>query len=50
MRAWASVGTGFWGPVVVGAGRDRPLAPSGVEDVDDALSCRCLAVPLLGLW
>ena len=24
-------------------------APSAVEEVDDALSCRCLAVPLLGL-
>ena len=24
MRVWASVGAGFWGPVVVGAGRVRP--------------------------
>ena len=49
MRAWASVGAGFWGPVVGGGGPCRAPALSGVEEVDDALSCGCLAVPLLGL-
>ena len=38
------LGTGSWG----GAGRVRPWPLSGVEEVDDALSCGCLAVPLLG--
>ena len=47
MRAWVSAGAGFWGPVVGGA--CPALVPSGVEEVDDALSCGCLAVPLLGL-
>ena len=38
------LGTGSWG------GGPRPaLAPSGVGEVDDALSCGCLAVPLQGL-
>ena len=38
------LGTGSWG-----GGPCPALAPSGVEEVDDALSCGCLAVPLLGL-
>ena len=42
-RCWL-LGTGSSG------GGPRPArAPSGVEEVDDALSCGCLAVPLLGL-
>ena len=49
MRAWPYAGAGFWGPVVGGGGPCPALAPSGVEEVDDALSCGCLAVPLLGL-
>ena len=47
-------GVGFRRCRLLGAGScgGRPCpspAPSGVEEVDDALSCRCLAVPLLGL-
>ena len=38
------LGTGSWG-----GGPCPALAPSGVEEVDDALSCGCPAVPLLGL-
>ena len=38
------LGTGIWG-----GGPCPALAPSGVEEVDDALSCGCLAVPLQGL-
>ena len=38
------LGTGRWGGVLCPA-----LAPSGVEEVDDPLSCWCLAVPLPGL-
>ena len=38
------LGTGSWG-----GGPCPALAPSGVEEVDDALSCGRLAVPLLGL-
>ena len=38
------LGTGSWG-----GGTCPALAPSGVEEVDEALSCGCLAVPLLGL-
>ena len=38
------LGTGSWG-----GGACPALDPSGVEEADDALSFRCLAVPLLGL-
>ena len=37
----------------IGGPGGRPFlarAPSGVEEVDDTLSCECIAAPLLGLW
>ena len=39
----------FLGTSSCGGGPCPARAPSGVEEVDDALSCGCLAVPLLGL-
>ena len=39
----------FLGTGSCGGGPCPARAPSGVEEVDDALSCGCLAVPLLGL-
>ena len=42
-------GRRFLGTGSRGGGPCPARAPSGVEEVDDALSCGCLAVPLLGL-
>ena len=39
----------FLGTGSHGGGPCPARAPSGVEEVDDALSCGCLAVPLLRL-
>ena len=38
----------FFGTGSCGGGLCPSRAPSGVEEVDDALSCGCLAVSLLG--
>ena len=40
---------GLLGTGSCGGGPCPAWAPSGIEEVDDALSCGCLAVPLLGL-